>query len=244
MAERLNIVLCEDDRNDRNQLIELLNSCSILCDITSFCDAESLLEYSRLDTVDLFLLDIYMNNMSGLKLAEELRNRNIKGEIVFITSSPDHALEGFKVNALQYLVKPVDQKSLANMLERFIKINDRIDLNYCRVSVNKEERDIYYRDIQYIEIIDKYCKIHTNDGIIETYSTLSKLLKKLPSPPFLRCHRSFVVNMDQVENIVDDFIMKNGEIVYIHQYKKEEVKNEYMKYLINNFRGESSEENS
>lgn len=241
MYKRLNIAICDDERREARLLADMIKSNGLPCEISLFTDGESLLSEPDLSRFDLFFLDIYLEGMTGVELARKLRARNQNCEIVFITISDAHAMEGFAVNALQYLLKPVDAKQVTGLLERFVRIHDRRDLSYCTVVVDRAEVRIFFRDIFYIETFDKYCKLHTREGVVETYSTLSALLEKLPSPPFLRCHRSYVVNMDYVQKAERDFVMKNGHIVYIRQSERASIKETYMKYLVSNARGEMHE---
>jgi DNA-binding LytR/AlgR family response regulator len=200
------------------------------CDIDVFASAEELLLSP--EAYDLFLLDIYLGHgMSGIELARRIRQQSDTSEIVFITVSDAHALEGFEVNALQYLLKPVATAALNAMLERYIAIRDRRNLNYCTVVVEKKDVKIYHSEIYYVESFDKYCAIHTANGVIDAYASLSGLLGKLPTPPFLRCHRSFVVNMNHVGAVERDFVMKDGQIVYIRKSNHTQIKRRYMDYL-------------
>lgn len=237
MRKRLKIAICEDDINDARLLGDIIKNCGILCDFIIFYSAESLLAEQGISEFDLFLLDIYLSGINGIQLAREIRTKNKNCEIVFTTVSDAHALEGFEVNALQYILKPLDMKKVSAILERYICISNRRDLDYCTVVVDRADVNIYYRDICFIESFDKYCKIHTKYGIIETYSSLAGLLNKLPKPPFLRCHRGYVVNMDHVRDVIGDFIMKTGDIVYIRQSERNKIKKEYMKYLAESTHG-------
>lgn len=244
MYKRLNIAICDDDKNDARILADMIKNRGLLCDIDFYSSAEGLLAEPELPKYDLFFLDIYLGGMTGVELAREIRSGNNDCELVFTTTSDAHALEGFEVSALHYLVKPIDPQNVDAMFERFIRIRDRRDLNYLTVIVDRTDVNIYYRDIYYIEAFDKYCKIYTANGNIETYSTLAGLLEKLPNPPFLRCHRSYVVNMSHINNADHDFIMKNGDAVYIRRPERARIKKEYMKYLVDNARGEMREKAS
>lgn len=241
MRKRFKIAICEDEINDVRLLTDIIKNCGILCDFVIFDSAEGLLAYNEISGFDLFLLDIYLSGMDGIRLAREIRTKNEDCEIVFTTVSDAHALDGFEVNALQYILKPLDTQKVSDMLKRLIRISDRRDLGYCTVVVDRTDVNVYHRDIYYIEAFDKYCRIHTENGIIETYSSLAGLLNKLPQPPFLRCHRGYVVNMEHVQGVTGDFIMKTGDVVYIRRSEREKIKKEYMRYLAENARGEINE---
>jgi len=238
MVNQLNIAVCEDNITDTQHISTLLKNSGLLCRPVVFRSAEELLSAPALTGFDLFLLDIYLNGKSGIELAREIRAKKIDAEIVFTTFSDAHALEGYEVDALQYLVKPVKAPDFDRMLKRFVKIRDRQDLNYLTVVVDRNDVEIHFRDIYYIEVFDKYCLIYTKEKVIETYTSLSGLMKKLPNPPFLRCHRGYAVNMEYVRDMQDDFTMENGSIVYISQSDREKIKKDYMKYLVNNTRSQ------
>lgn len=239
MQNKLNVAICEDDSGDAGLLSDMIRRGGLYCNIDYFTDAECLLAKARISKYDLFLLDIYLGGMSGIELARRIRAKNDKCELVFTTVSDAHALEGFEVGALQYLVKPLDAQKVAEMCNRFIRIIDRRDLHFITVVVDRLDVKVHYRDICHIEAFDKYCKIHTPTEVIETYTTMAKMLEKLPNPPFLRCHRSHVVNMDHVRDMESNFVMDNGDIVPISRPELEEAKNAYMKYLVDNARRKS-----
>ncbi len=241
MSNRLKIAICEDKHSDALSLAELIRLRGMPCEIAVFSSSEEML--SSGGRYDILFLDIYMGRgMSGVELARALRQGGASSEIVFTTVSDAHALEGFEVNALQYLVKPVKAPELFALLERYVSIRDRRDLNYCVVVVDKEEVRLYHSDIYYIEAFDKYCAVHTANGEIKTYAALGGLLERLPTPPFLRCHRSFVVNMNYIKAAGRDFIMNNGDTVYIRQNKHSHIIKEYTTYLADVLRREIDEQ--
>lgn len=244
MQKKLRIAICEDEDKDAMLLAEMIKSNNLLCDIAGFSDAESLLAEPDLPRYDLFFLDIYLSGMSGVELARHIREKNNDCELVFTTVSDAHALEGFEVGALQYLVKPLNAQKVTETLNRFIKIRDISDMNYCTVVVDRTDVKILYRNIRYISAYDKYCKIHTTKGIIETYTTMAKMQEKLPNPPFLRCHRSYTVNMDYIKELKSDFVMKNGDIVLISRSERGKIKDVFMKYLVDKNRSKMYEKRS
>ena len=93
---------------------------------------------------------------------------------------------------------------------------------------------IYLRSIIYIEVMNSLCRIHTIDGEVDTYRPLQEIEAELPNPPFLRSHRSYLVNMNYAEEILDrDFLMKDGSTVPISKKEKTRIKQEYLHYIWN-----------
>ena len=99
----------------------------------------------------------------------------------------------------------------------FMRRFDKTRRDVCRVTVNRLPRDILFGDIMYAEVQGKRCAIHTTTETITIFGSIDDLAAMLVSDRFLRCHRSYIVNFEYVKEIKRDFIMKNGERVYIRK---------------------------
>ena len=154
----------------------------------------------------------------GVEAARVLRELDDACGVVFTTSSADHMPEAFDVGADQYLIKPVDHEKLKKVLKKRLTMKENSQKT-CLVNARGKRIDIPLDHIYYVEVIDHNCNIHTANGVIETGSTmkLEDFVQQLPSPRFVRCHKSYLVNMSYVEKVDRDFIMKNGNRVYIRR---------------------------
>ena len=167
-------------------------------------------------SVDLLFLDIQMPNLSGLEFSKMV---NEKTRIVFVTAFEQYALEGYRVNALDYLLKPisyVDFLEAANKaLQWFELINNKSE-NIESVFVKSDYKliQIELKKILYIEGLKDYIKIYTEDQVnaILSLMSLKAMEELLPSTQFIRVHRSFIVNKDKIK------IVERGRIVFGKTY--------------------------
>ena len=174
--------------------------------VQTFEDAISGAEYLRQGSTDLLFIDINMPDITGIELVRSLDKKPI---IIFITAYKNFAFEGFELEALDYLLKPIDARRFAKAVEKAIDY-----YKYKNASPEgKHDNSLYvyseYRmvkinldDIEYIESMQDYIKIHVrNAKTILTLMPLKKVLEKLPANKFQRIHRSFIVAVDKINSI-------------------------------------------
>jgi two-component system, LytTR family, response regulator len=199
----------------------------------TFDDAVSGAEYLRNTAVDLLFLDINMPDITGLDLARSLQEKPM---IIFTTAYKKFAFEGFELDAVDYLLKPIS-------FDRFSKaVSKAIDYhNYRNKPVDTEDEYLFvyseYRmikiplsDIEYIESLEDYIRIHlTNSKPILTLMTLKGVLEKLPATRFSRIHRSYVVATAKVQSIQNKKVRLQSQTElpvsdsytdFIHQWAK------------------------
>jgi two-component system LytT family response regulator len=172
----------------------------------TFDDAISGAEYLKQGTTDLLFIDINMPDVTGIELVRSLKEKPI---IIFITAYRNFAFEGFELEALDYLLKPIEAKRFAKAVEKAVDYykykhagaKDKGDNNlyvyseYRMVKINLD-------DIEYIESMEDYIKIHVhNSKTILTLMPLKKVLEKLPADKFQRIHRSFIVAVGKIKSI-------------------------------------------
>lgn len=174
--------------------------------VQTFEDAISGAEYLKLGSVDLLFIDINMPDITGIDLVRSLEKKPI---VIFITAYKNFAYEGFELEAIDYILKPIDAKRFAKAVEK------AVDYYKYKNATPEEKQDnslyVYseYRmvkinldDIEYIESMEDYIKIHVqNAKTILTLMPLKKVLEKLPSDKFQRIHRSFIVAVDKIKSI-------------------------------------------
>lgn len=177
---------------------------------------------------DVTFLDIYMEDAMGNEIAHKLRKMGYQGEIVFLTASPDFALESYDVDAGGYLLKPLDY-------EKFRRVMDRVTRNIAPNTYQIRQRStvtkVFYHEILYVESSNSKCMLHTSSGRVYTlYKTLNTIETELGDRRFLRCHQSFLVNMDYIRQVGKQFTLANGEIIPIRQRGVRPVRQAYMDY--------------
>ena len=159
-----------------------------------------------------------MPEMSGVELAGALRRDGWLGHIVFITTSRDYAPESYQVKAFSYILKPACADSISDVLHELDTARKAADTNCILVKTAGETRRVLLRDISHIEIINQIVRFRLTDGSeLDTRSTLSETAPGLLGDSrFIQCHRSYIVNMNDVDNVQGNaFITRNGKRVPI-----------------------------
>jgi len=155
---------------------------------------------------DVAFLDIKMQQMTGIELADTIRKIDNNMIIVFTTSFSQYALRGYDVNALHYLIKPVSPAKLLPILDKARMIwRSRRD-SFLLVSDGAGQLKLPYGDIYYISVLSHTMSINTGSAVYEMRKTLGELMEILPSY-FIRIHRSFIVNLFKVDCIYKDSLL-------------------------------------
>jgi DNA-binding LytR/AlgR family response regulator len=234
----LRIALCEDTPVDADMLTTLIDLSTIPYQLETFPTGEALLETFAKGRYHLIFLDVYMGELSGVETAERIRDLDTQVVIVFTTTSDDFTREGYRLNAYKYLLKPVVGADVIDSLELAVLKRDKAQGATLTVVTDNNPVIIPLSDIIYVESSNRKTLVYTLDGTHATTTTIDALEKLLPSPRFLRSHRSYIVNLDHVDDLADDFIMDNGEIAYIAVKNHRKIKHAYDDYLFNTARGD------
>lgn len=199
------IGICDDEpvfiKHLEKMVREILTAAGIshrISTFTSILELESFLADSR-PPIDLLLLDILMEGKSGMDFARE-QSRSDKGlPFLFITSTMDFVLEGYHVDSLAYLVKPVKREDLKRALLKAWKNHQKQTI---LLPCNGQTVSLPLNDLLYIEVNDKLISIHMTDGTIHQAAIpLKSILEMLPSEQFIRCHKSYVVSLPEICSI-------------------------------------------
>ena len=229
----LKIAVCDDDNKQADYLQTLVSAWmrkgNHTCRTASFPSAEAFLfVYAEDKAYDILLLDIEMGGMNGVDLAKTIRRTNDTIQIIFVTGFPDFIAEGYEVSALHYLMKPVLPEKLHTVLDKaaanLAKSEKRLSITYDR-----QTDFVPLSQIMYIEAQKQYILIHT---ISETYrmkGSLSDMEKQLDEY-FIKCQRSFVVNLRYVTRIKNDCVLlKNASEVPISRGMAEKIGKEIIR---------------
>jgi DNA-binding LytR/AlgR family response regulator len=180
--------------------------------------------------IDLLFLDIQMPELTGIEL---LRAKNSAVPVIVTTASREHALEGYELNVLDYLLKPIS-------LERFLKSIDKFEatkkaeieiLSKDTLSLSKEKDFIFVKsekkmvkvflsDIHYLEALKDYVRIKVNEKEIVTYETMSHFEKVLPSHQFVRTHRSYIISLAKLNSFSANALEVQGKEIPIGKIYK------------------------
>ena len=182
---------------------------------------------------DLLLLDIYMPGKTGITVARELRMLENKGKIVFLTTSKEHALDAFGVDAAQYLVKPVEEKMLFSVLDKIMKNREnriahvifRSDGRSCKVAL---------KDIVYCEAQGKSQRLHLADGsFVRLRMTISEIYEMLSEwQEFKRVGASYIVNLEHIDSLSgQEACMDTGKNIYLPRGAYHPLREQYFSYF-------------
>lgn len=208
----MRIAVCDDEELFRIEFKAVLDKVLINAeyDIDTFPDGSSLYEAFLKNPFDLVFLDIEMPGIDGITLAKRLRAISENIHIVFLTSHIEYALEGYEVNALRYLVKPVDMNKLGEVLKY---VQDKKN-NSRQIMIREDGEDIVIdiSDIIYMESMDKNVRIVTSKREYVTRYNISDYEEELKNSGFLRIHRGYLISLSKVKKIVKNDVVMDGDI--------------------------------
>ena len=233
----MDIAVVDDEKAIREHICGLVEERQPESRIEAYATGEELLTSGK--RFDIVFLDIQMEGMNGIEAARSLREKNANlgvedTVLVFITGIKDYVFDAFDLYAFQYLLKPIDERKFAEVLERAV-----------REAAKKKERRVLFiksrnltldqSEILYIESRAKKVEIHTKGAAqaIEIYAAMDELEGQL-GENFYRCHRAYIVNMDCITEYDSESItLTGGDRVYLTKKKYGEFVKAYMWHLQN-----------
>ena len=223
---RMRCIIVDDDELSRSILEDLVNDTEELELIKSCEDAVEAFKLIKEEHIDLVFLDIEMPKMDGMEM---LRNLNPLPQIIFVTAHAEYAVESYEYNVTDFIQKPI---SAARFLKAIDKAVSRFEEK--RANITEKDKTIFIKtdsklvqinteDILYVEALGNYMRLYTSGGKYTILSTMKDIAAKLSSDDFVRVHRSFIVRLDKIESIEDQFIIIQGKQISIGKAYKEEL---------------------
>ena len=228
----MRIAICDDSQREQDQFIKALHGWDPTRQPECFMTGASLLEAAKQEPpFDIVFLDVYMPGENGVDIAEELQKISPHTGIVFVTTSREHAVDAFSLQALHYLVKPVTTEGLVEAFRRLTKLHDR-RRPMATFSTGRGSSTVYLDEIYYLQSMNHAVDIYLSGGRqLRVWATLTELEQKL-NYNFLRLNRSSIVNMEQIEQMcVDSCILRNGSRLELARRDRNRIRSAYEDFL-------------
>ncbi|MFP3153190.1 LytTR family DNA-binding domain-containing protein [Lachnospiraceae bacterium ZAX-1] len=224
----MKIAICEDEKIHQNTLQGMLKKWAAdsrrEIDVSIFDNAEALLMLWEDVVFDVLILDIEMKKMSGMELAKTIRRIDGDVIIIFVTSHSSYSLEGYEVNPLHYLTKPLQEQKFFKVLDKAFAIYLLQGRHGLVINAEAGLQKIPPDTISYIAIYSHDAKVYTSGGLYLSRTTIKELSKTLPAH-FVNCHRSYIVNMFKVDCVFSDHvIMTDGKEIPVSRANSKQVR--------------------
>lgn len=207
MVKDLKCIIVDDEPIAREGMENLISKTSGLKLNGIFESAEAASAYLKDNPVDLIFLDIEMPEVNGLEFAHTISDNTL---IIFTTAYSEYAVDSYDVDAVDYLVKPIEPARFNKAIDKAIQYlallenaeNEEIESGEDFIFVKADRRyfKVYYSDILYVEGLKNYVVIHTEKKKIITKITLGTMLELLPTKIFFRINKSFIVNLSKIDS--------------------------------------------
>ena len=234
----LKIAICDDETLQLKLLekycISWLSKNKLQYALKTYTSSEAFLfDYEDSADYDILLLDIQMKELSGIDLAKRLRAFGDDSAIIFITGIKDFVFEGYHVQAVDYVLKPVDNERIEAVLDRAYTALLKKEPNII-VQTDGDLVRLNERDIQYIESVGHNTLFYTAGETYTVKKGISLIENELTQKYFYKCHRSYIINILHIDSISKTDVKVNGSIIPIARGKWENLNKAFLNY----YRGE------
>lgn len=219
----MNCIIVDDDDASRSLLMQIAKQVDYLTVIQTCSNSLEAMNILNKEDVDVIFLDIEMPEMNGMEMLKALDNRPY---VILTTSHTEYALDAYELNVIDYLVKPV---TLPRLLKALAKVNGPSNLkeqistgrDYFFIKKDSALTKLPIKDILWIEALGDYVTIHLKEQKFILHATLKAIEGKLPANKFVRVHRSYIVQIDNIKTVEDTTIFINDTSIPIGAIYKE-----------------------
>lgn len=202
----MNCVIVDDEYPARQELSYFINNFSKLNIIGEFDDSVKALEFIKNNRPDVVFLDINMPKLNGMSLGEIINAFEVKPLIIFVTAYRDYAADAFEIHAFDYILKPYSEARIVATLSKIEKELSKNVLN-DKITLWKEDKMVVVNvnDICYCEAHEREVYVYTKKDKYIVVSSISEFAKRLPENIFFKSHRSYIVNINKITEIIPWF---------------------------------------
>ena len=225
----MNCIIVDDEPLGRKAIQLLVKETPTLKLLGSFGDADSAGDFIRANPVDLVFLDIRMPGADGIEFAKTIPKETL---VIFTTAYPEYAVDSYALDAIDYLLKPVElarfQKAVEKACDYLLLLSEKshknqletVAQNHIFVKSDRRFYRILFENILFIEGLKDYIVIQTNQRKVITKTTLKAIQEQLPPDIFMRVNKSYIVNLNQIESFdTNDIFIEKHEIGIGSTYK-------------------------
>ncbi len=220
---RLKCILIDDSAIQRRSISKLISKNIRLDLLGEFENAQVAKDYLEQHEVDLIFLDIEMPLVSGFDLLESLEE---KPQIIVISSSAEHALKAFDYNVTDYLKKPLDKNRLNDAVKKALQnhqleLTDKTAPESIYITHQLKKTQLVLNEILWVEAYGDYIKIFCKEKRLLILSTMKSFAQQLPADKFLRIHKSYIVNLEKIEEYNGSSVVIQEKSIPLSRHKKE-----------------------
>ena len=229
------VAICDDNTAEGQQTLTLAKQVlldrNLHAEFSIFSDPHDMTEHIRKGggSYDLLLLDIVFDKTDGIQLAKLLREEGNRSAIIYTTTSPDYAMDGYKVQASDYLMKPIEATAFSDAIGRILRRQDTLF-----VEVDGTLKKIPVSEIHYAEAAGNYVILRTSDHteLARLRATLSETLHRLGIDRFARCHKGYIVHMRQIQEVrASQILLHSGDMIPLGRQYRAELQRSILDYV-------------
>lgn len=230
----IRIAVVEDDKNYAEKLRKYLDryqkESGKKLKIEYFEDGEDIaVDYKG--SFDIILMDIEMQFMNGMTAAERIREMDDEVVIIFITNTPQYAMKGYMVDALDYVLKPLAYFAFSQRIDRALTRLERRKKKFISISIKGGMKKLEVSGIHYVEVRDHDLIFHTEGGDFESKGAMKDVEASLETEHFFRCNKCYLVNLEHVEGISGNDLLVGNDVIQVSRSRKKEFMNRLNDYM-------------
>lgn len=217
----LRVAVVEDNAAERKRIQDNLMALPEKMEIDTFVSGMAF-AIGEMKNYDIVLMDIDMPGMNGIETAKRLRAVNKSAVLVFVTNMVQFAIAGYEVEALDFIVKPINPYSFALKMKRAICRTAKRSEDELTVRTDNVLHRVPILSIRYVEVSGHYITYHTSSGVYQEYATMKDVKERLSQHPFAQCSQSYLVNMKYITSVSREKVVVEDTPIFISRRMRAE----------------------